>query len=359
MSDDEFSTELRGPGNGDKRAPRFSWTPAYEATFFPWDRAAAALREQHGAYPTKSHLVNKSDNARKKFRLWRGLREHSDFLYNPATRTVTGTDDAWKAHIEKEPLSRALRGRTFEHEDYMEILYPDVVGSGGAPKRIMKPKRKGPDTLPGCEDTDMPGTAPECASETRNPSSAQCLQPSRAAPYFHHSPAANKHCQHECSHPPDETTNHTRKRFAPQLSNSGGITTPDPRLSTHNTASALQQQNKRRRISSQTSYGTSTNGNSADGGAGSGAGAIGGRGLLEEGVLSLAELLRAKAPPRWPEQALEIFFRDFAEEDMDLQLKIAEKALADENKAMVFCKMPPAVRKHWVKRLREVHNRAL
>jgi hypothetical protein len=121
MSDDEFGNDTRGSAaDRDKRAPRFSWTPAYENTFFrslcesvqlglrenhsfkaeAWDRAAAALRDQHGAYPTKSHLVNKSDNARKKFRLWRGLREHPDFLYNPTTRTVTASDEAWKAHIE-------------------------------------------------------------------------------------------------------------------------------------------------------------------------------------------------------------------------------------------------------------------
>src|SRR5438034_287413 len=41
----------------------------------------------------------------------------------------------------------------------MEILYPDVVGSGGAPKRVMKPRRKGPDTILGAEDLDTPGTA--------------------------------------------------------------------------------------------------------------------------------------------------------------------------------------------------------
>lgn len=132
MSDDEF-TGPDGPsgaagGDRDKRAPRFSWTPAYEATFFrslcdsvqlglrenhsfksdAWDRAATALREKHGAYPTKSHLVNKSDNARKKFRLWRGLREDPEFLYNPTTRTVTASEEAWKAHIE---VSRHARAR--------------------------------------------------------------------------------------------------------------------------------------------------------------------------------------------------------------------------------------------------------
>lgn len=125
MSEDDV--EMLGPDgqaparvDRDRRAPRFSWTPAYEATFFrslcesvqlglrenssfkaeAWERAAQALQESHGAYPTKSHLINKSDNARKRFRLWRGLREDPDFLYNPVTKTVTATEDAWRAHIE-------------------------------------------------------------------------------------------------------------------------------------------------------------------------------------------------------------------------------------------------------------------
>lgn len=104
----------------DRRAPRFSWTPAYETTFFQslcdsvhlglrenssfkaeaWERAAQALKDSHGAYPAKSHLINKSDNARKRFRLWRGLREDPDFTYNPVTKTVTATEEAWRAHIE-------------------------------------------------------------------------------------------------------------------------------------------------------------------------------------------------------------------------------------------------------------------
>jgi Myb/SANT-like DNA-binding protein len=130
MSDDEYPIDgastltASGSAERDKRAPRFSWTPAYEATFFrslcesvhrglrenhsfkseAWDHAATALREKHGAFPTKNHLVNKSDNARKKFRLWRGLREDPEFLYNPTTKVVTASDASWKAHIE---VSRA------------------------------------------------------------------------------------------------------------------------------------------------------------------------------------------------------------------------------------------------------------
>lgn len=125
MSDDEIDN-LGPDGQGsarldrDRRAPRFSWTPAYEATFFrslcdsvqlglrenssfkaeAWERAAQALADAHGAHPAKSHLINKSDNARKRFRLWRGLREDPDFAYSPATRSVTASEEAWKAHIE-------------------------------------------------------------------------------------------------------------------------------------------------------------------------------------------------------------------------------------------------------------------
>lgn len=124
MSEEDI--DMLGPdGQGakvdrDRRAPRFSWTPAYETTFFrslcesvqlglrenssfkaeAWERAAQALQDSHGAYPTKNHLINKSDNARKRFRLWRGLREDPEFSYNSKTRTVTATEDAWKAHID-------------------------------------------------------------------------------------------------------------------------------------------------------------------------------------------------------------------------------------------------------------------
>ena len=112
----------------DRRAPRFSWTPAYETTFFrslcesvqlglrenssfkaeAWERAALALQESHGAYPTKSHLINKSDNARKRFRLWRGLRENPEFGYNAVARTVTASEEAWAAHIEVSSSSSSL-----------------------------------------------------------------------------------------------------------------------------------------------------------------------------------------------------------------------------------------------------------
>ncbi|KAL2753153.1 hypothetical protein ACRALDRAFT_2044801 [Sodiomyces alcalophilus JCM 7366] len=431
MSDDEFSGNDR-----DKRAPRFSWTPAYEATFFrslcesvqlglrenhsfkveAWDRAATALQEKHAAYPTKSHLVNKSDNARKKFRLWRGLREDAEFVYNPTSKTVTATEEAWKAHIEKEPLSRALRGRPFEHEEFMEILYPDVIGSGGAPKRIMKPKRKGPDMIQGPEDPEMPGTGilDLQVDSPYRPSSRQGMPPPPTPPPPPAPTAQQPQLQQQKQHqqrvsisqpsvvpargqvqvpqqrptsttlpprthipgtsaltPPEETASHGRRRFPgahpPQQAvagESGSMrsTTMGPPVSGHGNTG--QPPEKRRRTSSfahpdavfSGAGPSSTSANTINTEEVAASVVTAGKQLLEEGLLRVAEALKARTPPRWPEQAMDIFFRDFADEDMDLQLKIAEKALADDNKAMVFCKMPPALRRHWVKRLRELHN---
>jgi hypothetical protein len=121
-----------GGGAGKHRNPRFSWNSQYEATFFrslvesvqlglrdgstfkseAWERAGNAILERHNAYANKGHLVNKSDNARKKYRLWRGLRENPEFLYNPATHMITGSDDAWRRHIQVRIIhGEAARGR--------------------------------------------------------------------------------------------------------------------------------------------------------------------------------------------------------------------------------------------------------
>lgn len=255
---------------------------------------------------------------------------------------------------QKEPLSRALRGRPFEHEEFMAVLYPDVVGSGGAPKRIMKPKRKGPDALPGSDDSEMPGTAilNLQVDQTFQPQAPQQQQQQQQAPRpaqpRHSMPAQGRPGGRPTSTtmpprtnmpstsaltPPDETASHTRKRFMPPQQQPN--------------ATPAQQQNKRRRISAQPPT-TSTSESSSNPARAS-------RSALEDSVL---DLLRQRVPG-WPEQALDIFFRDFSDEDMDLQLKIAEKALADESKALIFCKMPAEMRRHWVKRLREVHNRAV
>lgn len=124
MSEEDFSNAAGANGTshmpGKHRGPRFSWTPAYEATFFrslcesvhlglregstfkqeAWERAISCLIKHHNAFAHKNHLINKSDNARKKFRLWRGLREDPEFRYDRTTRTVTASEDAWRRHIE-------------------------------------------------------------------------------------------------------------------------------------------------------------------------------------------------------------------------------------------------------------------
>jgi hypothetical protein len=410
MSDDEV--DLTAPGsassrrNADRRTPRFSWNTAYEETFFrslcesmqlgfkenhsfksgAWERAAIALRDKHGAYPEKSHLINKADNARKKFRMWRGLREDPNFLYNPVTKTVTAPEHVWRAHFEREPLSRALRGRPFEHEEYMEILFPDVIGSGGAPKRIMKPRRKNPDGTPSAR----PGTAPldplldvsmqaqaqaqhhhhhQAVASTSspvhqnfatgagvNPTTATATGASAVQPLLPTAPGAS------ALTPPDEhdPSSDTRKRTNPDSSSvaqpaekrrgrpsrfstsfyngPSTPTAPAAPTSTH-TSTALTAPSAQQSQGVHASFSTV--------------------GLIEDGILSLAEALRSRAPPRWQEQAVDILFRDFSDEDADLQLKIAEKALTDENKAMVFVKMTPLLRQHYVGRLREIHMRNL
>lgn len=130
MSDDPFPASGPGAGPpalapGKHRGPRFSWNTAYETTFFTslcesvhlglregntfkpeaWDRALQALITHHNAYANKGHLINKSDNARKKFRLWRGLREDPEFHYDVMTRTVNASEEAWARHLQVRLLS--------------------------------------------------------------------------------------------------------------------------------------------------------------------------------------------------------------------------------------------------------------
>ncbi|KAK3688777.1 Myb/SANT-like DNA-binding domain-containing protein [Podospora appendiculata] len=486
MADEDFSAAAGGGDEsnlaaGKHRGPRFSWNPAFEATFFQslcesvqlglregstfkaeaWDRAAQALIERHNAYANKGHLINKSDNARKKFRLWRGLREDPEFQYNPATRTVTASDEVWKRHVEGEPLSRSLKGRPFEHEEFYEILFPDVIGSRGVPKRLTKPRRKGPDNVNGSEEQEAPGTAimdlmtepsynnpaqvhnvPPPIQHTMVPAPTPTIPSSHAQQQQqqqqqhqhqqmhqqqHHQQQQHQQQQHQQQQlqqqqqqqqhqhqqqqqqqqhpqqqharpnsttlpprssiastsaltPPEDTATHARKRFQPSETTSNNSitsstanhaekrrrTTAAAAAATATTAAATQSQNQSQ--SSQQSQQsqphslpnpsqqqqptpaaapappppTATLPTVSGGLAGLSASAT------FDSLLVLAEALRsAKVRLGWSEQAMEIFFRDFSGEDMDLQLKIAEKALADENKAMVFCKMPVALREHW------------
>ncbi|KAJ4390828.1 hypothetical protein N0V93_004427 [Gnomoniopsis smithogilvyi] len=415
MSDDDYGSPEPIQGAGEpgsssgrnhtpshRKGPRFSWTPAYETTFFrslcesvnlglkdnhsfkseAWDRACKALAERHGAYPNKGHLINKSDNARKKFRLWRGLREDRDFLYNPKNRTVTASDEAWRAHIEKEPLSKSLRNRPFEHEQFMEILFPDVVGSGGAPKRITKPRRKGTETMQDSDDLDGPGTnvmnllSPGSSSMPFAPSqtpihpptvpSNGTVRPSSTTMQNRTSIASSSALT-----PPDDETpanQPSRKRFHPSNNTTSGSGEKRRRTGNNNyidLTHSAQLMNMENNLQDGSSNQQNHQANNAGGPSSSGQPGVSRNQLVQESMLALSEFVRgfrnAPAPPpptpRWTAQAMEIFFRDFADEDPDLQLKIGEKVLCDTNKATMFCTMPEQLRQHWVKRLRELHHR--
>src|SRR5438046_1462650 len=48
----------------------------------------------------KLQLINKYDNAKKKFRIWRVLKEQSSFRYDPDTQCITAPDHVWEAYLE-------------------------------------------------------------------------------------------------------------------------------------------------------------------------------------------------------------------------------------------------------------------
>lgn len=54
----------------------------------------------------------------------------------------------------------------------------------------------------------------------------------------------------------------------------------------------------------------------------------------------------------WREKAVDLFYRDFSAEELDLQVKVPQELFSNEHTAMVFCKMPCQVREHWVRSLR-------
>ena len=291
--------------------------------------------------------------------------------------------------FQKEPLSRSLKGRPFEHEEFYEILFPDVIGSGGAPKRVTKPRRKGPDALPGSEsEHDTPGTAilnlsdrylppppPPSAGQAQKPSGSgsaartsstgaaapptpQQQQQQQQRPTQTAIPPRGSIASASALTPPEENAPHTRKRLAPDIttSSAGGSAPHHP----HGSSSSSSSADKRRRTNNHTAAIAAATSNYIDLTHSAQQAAAVAAAAPANGIQMLADALKTAAQPqapRWPEMAMDIFFRDFVDEDMDLQVKIAEKMLTDANKAVMFCKMPVVLRKHWVKRLREAHNR--
>lgn len=522
MADEEH---LRVLGPWEKK-PRFSWTQQFEETFFQslcqsvkmnlrenmsfkpkaWNRALAALREQ-GAFPTKAHLINKTDNARKKFRLWRGLVENPQFHYDATTRQINGTEEAWAAHLEKEPLARAFRDRPFENTQYLEVLFPDVIGSGGQPKRQLKPRRRGPDAILGATDETAPpgasimqmSNAPQQVGQQGQGGAGGAVDMSAGGPVAtpmrlgsntglsaqqslnstpvpiptgatntpqHHNPQAAQQQQQQqqrqapnanmrgaaqaganiqttpsasmrapglmgmggagmrmpnnvagpgnimtLQDDPSQITNGTvgaapvnaaatgaagQKRYTPgdgtsataaaskrrrtegSVGTAGGNNTArqrqrndlatatalDVSTGVGNTAGAGNAAQPRQSADAarQASISTPTMGTVSAGNIGTGVVATGTRGdsiatLLSDVLSKYATAAASASATRWPEQAMDIFFQEFADEDMDLQVRIAEKILTDTSKAVMFCKMPSILRRHWVKRLRDASTR--
>lgn len=285
----------------------------------------------------------------------------------------------------------------------MEILFPDVIGSGGAPKRITKPRRKGMDAMTDSDDIDTPGTNVLNLLSAENsqtlfqpaPSQTPILPPTVPSngtirPTSTAMPVRTSIASSSALTPPDEEVPpaaHPRKRFLPSTNGSHAPNAGEKRRRTGNsnqsyidlthTAQVANMDGQQQQPSASSSANTqvtqnaqsTATGNPSSNNTTTATGANRHH-QFQDAMIALAENVRAarfgaapapapSAPaiPRWSEQAMEIFFRDFANEDPDLQIKIGEKVLCDQNKATMFCMMPEELRKHWVKRLREVHNR--
>lgn len=309
----------------------------------------------------------------------------------------------------------------------MEILFPDVVGSGGAPKRITKPRRKGTDSMiEGDEIDDTPGTnvlnllGADTSLFQSTPIQTPIQPPTvpsngTVRPTSTTLPARTSIASSSALTPPDEVpvepaqTGNTRKRYLGSnngagpsntgekrrrtgnnnyidLTHSAQLSNPDNPFqlgsngaapatngninnnnhsgssSSNNNSQQLTQNNLHSATAATATTTTTTNGVGGSSSSNN-PGATNRTQHFQDAMIVIAEQIRAQrlvpaqpAAPNWPQQAMEVFFRDFGDEEMDLQIKIGEKVLCDNNKAMMFCMMPEDLRRHWVKRLRELHN---
>lgn len=267
----------------------------------------------------------------------------------------------------------------------MEILFPDVIGSGGAPKRITKPRRKGMDAMPDSDDLDAPGTnvmsllSPGAGQAMFVPTSQTPILPptvpsnGNLRPNSGAVPVRTSIASSSALTPPDDEApqnNNSRKRYLP--SNNGAGPSEKRRRANNNSHNYIDLTHSAQLMNSENHQQQDIVNNAsnpphppANNHSVSGNSAPGSRQQFQEAMLALNEFVRnfRNAPPqpppapRWQEQAMETFFRDFADEDPDLQIRIGEKVLCDANKAMMFCMMSQQMRQHWVKRLRELSNR--
>lgn len=260
----------------------------------------------------------------------------------------------------------------------METLYPDVIGSGGAPKRIMKPKRR--DGQPGDESelsgvnssilgSDQPtngqqstldspsgAQAPNmssAAASSSGPSQPMSVTPSAAAVSAATSGSALT--------PPEDPTALSRKRGPP-------VAEMDATLSASNTSSRhehtqLGSPEKRLRFSTSDDTGLVTPATATapatllansrrTGGADASSSSHDLDSAKHRGIQDLLGAIAGSSSSQWCEKAVDLFYRDFSSEELDLQVRIPQDLLSNEHTAMVFCKMPYQVREHWVRSLR-------
>lgn len=263
----------------------------------------------------------------------------------------------------------------------MEVLYPDVIGSGGAPKRIMKPRRRtdGPMT----DDPDMPGTGILNLTSDHPPPRPPGLESPNSRPMLTQTPTTSSTgsatqprptsttipprgpptvANANALTPPDETITQSRKRQLPTTSTPNMFESTPPATTIPMGQSAPESPGKRRRTSSNDgsrALSASVLNSSMlplavrDGPSAASPSQADSQNTNGPVMEEIVEAVRSRNTLRWQEEALDIFFRDFADEDLDLQVKISEGVLINECKAMVFCKMPSRVRQHWVKRFKE------
>lgn len=286
----------------------------------------------------------------------------------------------------------------------MEILYPDVIGSGGAPKRIMKPRRR-TDGLP-ADESEMPDTGvsplqPESSNvstshDSPGPAarSSSSLTPTASGTAVGGLPPPNRPTstiaaprtappQQSALTPPDEPTHQAKKRAlsVSQGDEAAGTTSPPHMVHSGTALLSTGSPEKKKRTSSVVvdsaapvpvpvpvpapalalalapASSSSLLCDAAVSPSTHGAPAViamtqsPSETPVDVGGGSASEAVGPSPVTRWCELALEQFFRDFAAESMDLQIKIAEHVLIHESKALIYCKMPWRVKQYWVKKL--------
>jgi hypothetical protein len=271
----------------------------------------------------------------------------------------------------------------------MEILYPDVIGSGGAPNRIMKPRRRTDGAV--ADDSDMPGTgvinlhggAPQATMTSPDQQQRPMLSQTPTGSSSGSMPTAHMQgvpvasvvpsqtvstANSSALTPPDETVpqaNHNqnqnqnksqaqvrKRRQNGSTTGADAVISPPLTSAAPGASSSASSPQKRRRTSRNGSVTASAPAISSSSHAAPTSGSNMQVGFVED----LLDAMKTRAAPRWREQALDVFFRDFAAEEYDLQVKISENVLSNEHKALVFCKMPDRVRQHWVSKFREMHQ---